>query len=134
MGASRLEDRLDKKSKRSKTMTARRKITKVAAGLLAIMMALSFVGRAGASTAKYLYDFQKTTDPWTAGVDCHPEFTDPCDTNGVLQVRSDKKYGVYAGLYNKGANAVWMQNEFFSVGNTLSVQFDAFPVDNSDRL
>jgi hypothetical protein len=121
-----------------------RKITKLAAGMLAVMLALISVSHALASQLQYVYDFQKSVAPWTAGVDCNPEMglragpevgmNDPCSTSGMLQLRQDKKYGSYAALYNKGATALWMQNTFFQSSNALSVQFDAFPVENAGRL
>lgn len=111
-----------------------RSITKLAAGLLAALLALSFIGGASASSMQYLYNFQKSTYPWTADVDCNPVPDDPCDTSTILQLRIDKMYGAYAALYNRGANAVWMRSDYFAAGNTLSIAFDAFPVANADRL
>jgi hypothetical protein len=111
-----------------------RRITKFAAGLFAIMLALSFFGRALASPVEYNYDFNKTLYPWTAGVACNPGVDDPCSTVGMLQLRLDKNFGSYAALYNKGAAALWMRSDYYPTGNTMSVQFDAFPVENADRL
>jgi hypothetical protein len=110
------------------------RITRLSAGLLAIVLALNFAITARAAVVQYLYNFQKTVSPWTAGVACNPEVDDPCDTSAMLQLRVDKKYGSYAALYNQGATALWMRNGFFATGNAISVQFDAFPVENAGRL
>jgi hypothetical protein len=116
-----------------------RRITRLATGLFAIMLALSFFGRALASAATpvvYNYDFHKSVYPWTAGVACHPEpvVDGPCSTALMLQLGQDRKFGSYAALTNVGAAALWMRSDYYPTGNTMSVQFDAFPVANADRL
>jgi hypothetical protein len=111
-----------------------RRISNLAAGLLALLLALNFAGQALAAPVQYFYNFQKSVYPWTVAYRCDPVPTGACNASAALQLRMDRKYGSYAALYNKGANLFWMRNDFFASSNSVSVQFDTLPVENAGRL